>query len=324
MRALLWVTVGLAALWGGYWWVGSRGVEQAVLGWMEAQRAQGVEVRHDGLAVGGFPNRFDLTLTGLSVTDPARGLGWSTPFAQVFAMTWKPWHLIAALPGGQTVTLPDQSLTLDGDKIMASLVLTPGSDLALSETVASADAVVLTSSLGWQVRAARIVVSTRAEPTAANTHRLGLQATELRPDPQIARAAGLSETLDTAHLDARASFSAPLDRHAAQTRPRLTGLSLDTARLGWGSLQIEASGRLEADASGHAAGEIVLQVEDWPALPRLLVAMGLIAPGATGALEAGLKGFAKGDPHRLEVTLRAEGGMFLLGPLPLGPAPFWG
>lgn len=324
MRGLLWVTVILAALWGGYWWAGARGVEQAATGWIDDQRARGLMVAHDGLTVSGFPNRFDLTVTGLSVADPARDTGWTTPFVQVFAMTWKPWHLIAATPGGQTITLPGQVLTLDGSRIMASLVLTPGTDLALKETVASGEGLALSSTLGWRMTAEKVVASTRADATTANTHRLGLQATGLAPDPQIAAAAGLPAAIDTAHLDARATFSAPIDRNAGQTRPRLTALALDRARLDWGRLKIAATGTLAADAAGFAAGDITLTVEDWPALPRLLVAMGVVTPEAEPTLAAGLKGFAKGDPTRLEVTLTFADGQMRLGLIPLGLAPFWG
>lgn len=323
MRGLLWITGVLAALWGGYWWVGSSATEQAAVQWFADQQAQGYNARYETLGVQGFPNRFDLTVTGLHLADPARGLGWDSPFAQVFAMTWKPWHLIAALPGGQTFTLPDQNVTLDGTELRGSLLLVPGPDLALNEIVATGEALRLTSTAGWSLGADKAVLSTRQHPTPLNTHRLGLQISGLAPDPAFASAAGLPAQLDEVHLDALATFSAPIDRHSGETRPRLTQLTLTEAHLNWGGLKLSAQGNLAADATGFAAGQIDLRVEDWPALPQLLTAMGVISPDFAPTLAKGLAAFAKGDPQVLTLTLTAKDGRMSLGPFPLGPAPYW-
>ena len=71
------------------------------------------------LGISGFAYRFDLTIDRPHFAQT--GWDWQAPFAQIFAMAWKPWHLIAILPGGQTLTLPDQSLTIETPKIEASL-----------------------------------------------------------------------------------------------------------------------------------------------------------------------------------------------------------
>lgn len=323
MRALIWITAVLAALWSGYWWVGSSGVEKAATAWLADQQARGVTVRHEGLAVQGFPNRFDLTITALHLADPAQGLAWETPFAQVFAMTWKPWHLIAALPGGQTLTLPDQKITLDGQHMLGSLLLIPDTDLALDEIIASGDALRLTSTAGWTLGAGKAVASSRLHPTPLNTHRLGLHITDLAPDAALSQTAELPATIAEFHIDALATLSAALNRHAGETQPRLRALTLTDAHLNWGSFKLSAKGQLAADATGFAAGEIVLRIEDWPALPRILSALGVISPDFAPTLAKGLQAMAKDDPQLLTVTLTASDGQMAIGPFPLGPAPYW-
>ena len=114
MRALLWIVLAAAGVWSGYWWVGSGAIEREVTAWFKQQALAGMEAQNDSVIVRGFPNRFDLTVEGLSLADPATGLGWKAPFVQVFSMTWKPWHLIAAMSPGQQIVLPDQTLSIDG------------------------------------------------------------------------------------------------------------------------------------------------------------------------------------------------------------------
>ena len=110
-------------------------LEAAARGWFDAEVAEGRVATYETLEVVGFPSRFDLTITAPVLADPARGMAWRAPFAQVFAMSWKPWHLIASLPGGQEISVSGQKFGLDTDRLMASLLLVPGPDLALSEAV---------------------------------------------------------------------------------------------------------------------------------------------------------------------------------------------
>ena len=121
MRALLGIVLAVAGLWAGYWWVGSSAVERGAVDWFAAQEAKGMVARNGGIAVSGFPNRFDLTVTAPELANPAQGIGWSAPFAQVFAMTWKPWHIIAALPQEQTLRLPGQDVTITSTRLPASI-----------------------------------------------------------------------------------------------------------------------------------------------------------------------------------------------------------
>lgn len=320
MRGLVWLTVILAGLWGGWWLVGSRGVEAAARGWFEAEAAAGRVARYESLEVRGFPSRFDLTVTAPELADPAKGMGWRAPFAQVFAMSWKPWHLIAALPGEQEFSVSGQEFGLDGARMMGSLLLVPGPDLALSEAVVEGDALVLTPVGAAPVSAERAVGSIRSEGAAE--YRLGLAVDSLGIDAALATAAGLGATIEAVALDATVRLSAPLDRHAGQSRPALRALDLTEARVLWGDLKVFAKGALDPDAEGLASGEISVRVENWRLLPPLLVAMGAITPGFEPSLTRGLEIMAAQgeDPNVLVVPLVAKAGRMSFGPLPLGPA----
>lgn len=324
MRVLLWVTLALGVIWGGYWVVGSRAIEQGVVAWFEGSAAQGMEASAEDVSVQGFPNRFDLTVTRPRLSDPATGLGWTAPFAQVFAMTWKPWHVIAVLPPDQEIVLPGQRIGVTAEGMRASVRLTPSADLTFAETVLETRALRLTSDAGWTASLGSAVLAMARDAAEPRDYRLGAEVLDLRPDPAFARALpDLGEVMTRLHLDATLQLTAPLDRRAGETQPQPAGLVLRDLTLDWGALKLAAQGTLAPGADGRAEGQIDIEIAGWRNLPPLAAALGLIRPEMVQGLTGALEGLAKssGDPETLSLPLKMTGGRMVLGPLPLGPAP---
>lgn len=327
MRALLWIVLIVAALWSGYWFVGARATEGAVTQWFASQDGQGLIAEQSGIDVAGFPNRFDLTVTEPRLTDAATGIGWAAPFAQVFTMTWKPWHLIAALPQEQTVTLPDQTLSVTSSVMQGSLVLVPGTDLALDRISTVGDGVSIRSTAGWEVSATSIRLATRRAPDAALAHEIGLEVATLNPDAAfrmaLAPLSDLPEQIERIRLDAVAALTAPLDRHAARTQPRLAALTVKEGLLVWGDMTVSGKGDIAPGPDGRAEGRIDIRVENWRQLVPVLVAAGLVTPevGQTVSRAMELMAQQDGTPDILDVPLSFQQGRMSLGPIPLGPAP---
>ena len=324
MRALLWVVLGFGVLWGGYWWLGSTALERGAEAWFVNAQAQGLVAERDSMAVRGFPNRFDLTVNGLHLADPATGWGWDAPFAQLFAMTWKPWHLIAALPPSQVITTPLEKVTLTSTRMMGSLVLHPGTDLALNRMVVEGEGLVALSDLGWTVGVEKLVASTSEDPSRRFSHRVGLNVTRLTPDAAVSGLLpDLPGVVDLIQLDAYALLTAPLDRHAGKTLPQLTGIELDALEIRWGGLWLSAKGSVAVASEGFAEGRIDIRVENWRHLPPVLAALGLVKPEVAPTIERALEIMARGslDPQVLDLPLIFKSGRMSLGLLPLGPAP---
>ncbi len=324
MRALIGVILVAAGLWAGYWFVGSRAALQAA----EAVFANDgpVELERDSLTIAGFPNRFDLTVTGLTASDPATGIRWDSPEVQLYSMSWKPWHLIAALNDPQTVTLPGQIVTLTPQRAIGSLVLVPGTDLTLDRVTVETGGITAASSLGWAVRVDQLMFATRRAATPAFAHDDFAEASGLTPDATLTAAlsqAELPPVAEVLRLDCSAAFSAAIDRHAAETAPVLTGITLKEGLLRWGDLTVFAKGDVAPDAEGLAVGRIDIKVTQWRKLVPVLVGAGVftpeVAPTVTRALE--LLSQQGADPDVLDVPLLFQSGRMSLGPLPLGVSP---
>ncbi|MFN4154927.1 MAG: DUF2125 domain-containing protein [Paracoccaceae bacterium] len=323
MRALLWIATVLVVLWSGYWFVGKTAVERGFAAFLQQAPAQGLDLAQAGYSVSGFPNRFDLTVTEPRVKDRRSEIRWEAPFVQVFSLSYKPWHVIAAFAPEQTIRTPAEDITLQSGKLQASVVVSPGTALTLDRTTLVGDAVRAESSLGWVLVADTLRLATRADPSRTNAYDIGLELLDLSPDPALAaRLPDLPPQIELARVDANATLSAPLDRFAAQTRPTLIGLSVREVLLTWGYLSVFAKGDLLV-VDGFPEGRIDIRVTGWRNLVTLATTMGLITPEIAPTMENLMQAVAgsSGDPETLEMPLIFAGGQMALGPLPLGPAP---
>ena len=335
MRKLLFLMVALVALWSGYWVVGSNAVRNGVNGFFADVAAQGLVAENTGVTVAGFPNRFDLTVEGLRLADPASGAGWQAPFVQVFAMTWKPWHIIAAFPPEQQILLPGDAITVTSQDLKASLRAKPSTDLTLAEARLAGTSLALASQQGWTLGLGEFTLGLRADPALGdNGYELGFELAPLTPDPGFVTRikavaipdlppSDLPDTVESLWGSLYFTFSAPLDRHAGDAKPYLTGIEVNQFNLAWGKLAASAKGRIEADDQGFAAGEITVEITNWDRLPAILVAAGVVKPEMAQTIARGMQALASQSPDLsvLSLTLKLAEGQMRFGPFPLGPAP---
>jgi hypothetical protein len=324
MRALLWMVIAVAVTWGGYWFVGARALETGALAWFRSRTEAGLVAEHGALSVSGFPNRFDLTVTDLRLADPGTGYGWTAPFVQVLSLSYKPWHIIAVFANQQQVRTPWQDLAVASDKLQGSVVIVPGTNLALDRLTLVGDAMRVTSDLGWTASVDTLRFATEQVGTDGTRHEIGLELLDLEPDPSVT--AGLPDfpkVLEKLRLDAVVTLTAPLDRRAGQTHPRPSQIDVKEVQLVWGSLVLFGTGSIAAAADGVAEGRIALRLTNWREAIPLAVTAGLIKPEVAPTWENmfALLAAQTGDPGDLDLPLVFARGRMSLGPLPLGPAP---
>ena len=322
MRLILWLALGLGILWGGYWFVGAKAVRSGTETWFADQKAAGLVADNTGISVTGFADRFDMTVNGIHLADPVSGWGWQAPFAQVFAMTWKPWHLIAALPHSQVIEVPGgQKVTLNSARLMASLLMRPTMALPPERLVVEGETLALSSEAGWTAEAEKVVLAAENDPTRANTLHLGADVTGLTMPEDLAHLPDLGPLITALHIDTFATLSVPIDW--VMSDPQVLDVTVREVHLAWGAIDLTASGALKADANGMAEGKIDLALKGWRSLPALVVALGLVPPKNEVTVQRGLEFLSKTgkDPAVVNLPLIFKSGEMSLGALPLGPAP---
>jgi hypothetical protein len=323
MRAMLWIVGLMATVWMGYWFVGSTAVENAANAAFAQAADQGLVASNQGVHVAGFPNRFDLTITAPDVGDAQTGMRWQAPDVKVYAMTWKPWHIITVLANTQTLTLPGQTLGIVTADARASVKTLPQMTLPLDQIDVSVAAPMVTSTRGWTLGADGVEFHTRQDAGVPNGHEVSIVIPNLTPDGAMIAATGLPAAIQMIRLDAVGAFSAPLDRNADKTQPRLTGLRVKEGTVLWGDLTIAAQGEIAANAEGLAEGRIDITIKGWRKAIPLAVTLGLIKPNVAPTVEGMLNAMAlqTGDADVLQLPLVYKGGRGTLGPIPLGAAP---
>ena len=320
LRILFGIAVVAFMVWGGYWFAGSRVLDRAVNDWI----AETPAFSADDVAVRGFPNRFDVTLTRPAWADGATG--WQAPFAQAFALSYRPHHLIAVLPNDQTITLGGQDWAVFSEDMRASFYTRPRTDLELERATLVVAAPRLRGPQGEALQAAEARLASRADEDDPLRHAVGVEILSLRIDPALRAvidpAGALPAKLERLHIDVEVD----LDRIAALRMaepPRPLAITLRDARLDWGGLSLAMEGALRADAGGLVSGDLEARVTNWRLLLDAARAAALWDEGMDPMITALLGGLARedGDEATLTLPLRLDRGMLYLGPFALARVP---
>ncbi len=332
MRRLIAVVLIFAALWFGYWFVARAALERGVADAFRNARAEGRVARYQSLGVTGFPNRFDMTLDEVALGLPLAAPGvsaeaiWHAPQVQLIALSYRPNRMIAVLPGAQMLTLPDQKITLISKQLAANFNLAADTALSFDSLALIGDGVKITSTAGWAatLKQGRLAANRLQVPA---TYRVGFEALDLAPNPalraRIDPNGDLPAVIGKLHLDGQLTLSAPLDRHAGETRPEPQAITLSDARLDWGQTRITATGTLHRGAGGLAEGQLDVKITHWQPLLNIAEADGAIDPASVPTWRKALQALAQGSGQAdtVDLPLVFAGGQISFGFLPLGPAP---
>jgi len=108
MRRLTILVIAAACLYSIYWFVGASRIEVGAKAALAQMQADGWEASHTDLATRGYPSRFDTTITELGLQPPDGSWRYTTPFAQAFALSYRPTHVIAAFADTHELMTTDQ------------------------------------------------------------------------------------------------------------------------------------------------------------------------------------------------------------------------
>ena len=320
MRLLLGILVIGSALWGGYWFIGERTVEAEITRWLDQASNQQLEVGYQGINTTGFPNRFDTTVAEPWFVDHRNGFGWSAPFLKIFALSYKPNHIVAVLPHEQTLRLGDTEMYLQNEDMRASLKVDPNSDLTLDQLRLSADALTLNVA-ATDIDIARVFLATRraVAQTAALDVAVKVSNLDLSDDVQrlLDPSLTLPNVIDGLEMETTIQFSDDIGLRGKP--PRMVRLLIDKARLSWGELSLSLRGDVQTDTQGFAAGTLTLEAKNWRQVFAVLSRAGVVDQIWEGAIAPLAE--ADGNPRDLSAPLTLNNGLIYFGPLPLGPAP---
>ncbi len=319
IRWLIALVTAAAVLWSGWWLVGSTLVLRATRAGVETLRAEGWRIAYDDLSISGFPNRFDTTVEAPRVATPDAAAAFSAPFFQVFALSYRPHHLIAVAPHEMAFETPRGRIDVTSADLRGSIIGSGLSEPVLRRSTLTGEVVAVSAGdLGVTIEAGQ-VATRQAGSDAVHDVAVALSGLALSPALRALVDPGdvLPAVLGTVTADAQVVLT---DAVGAGHSPQVEALEIRDAALAWGEVRLTVEGRLDVAADGTPEGVLTVRAEGWRQVLRLAVGLGLVDERRLPLLSAGLGGLADGDGIVTLDLVLADGEM-TLGSMPLGPAP---
>lgn len=327
MRRLVGLVLVAAVLYGGYWVVGSRATLAGAKQALAQMKADGIADYAD-VSIRGFPSRFDLTIDQPRLRSLDGWVEWAAPFAQIFALSYRPNHVIAVLPQSQTLNLGGAPLEVTSDDMRASAVFGASTALPLDHAQTVAKAMTVTDAQGDGLGITELRAAARTADSARNRYDIAVEASGMTAigaaGPLWAVVAGDAAAKGWIKAQTTATFDRSLDRQAAEGGVRMTDLQVTGLQVSYGQLDLQGSGALVISPEGEPEGKLDLAVKGWQGLPQVMVQTGMINPEAAPTVTKVLMALSIGSggtEGTLRLPLTMTGGQMSLGPVPLGPAP---
>lgn len=334
MRGILAIAavVAVAALaWSGFWLWQASVRDRALTDWLAARQADGWIAEAGNIRVTGFPSRVDSFVTDLDLADPDAGWAWRADELQVLSLTYRPQHIIAALPGNQVLGTPYDTARFNAGNLRGSVLFHPTPRLELDRMTFEIGDMRIAGDAGWSARIGEAILATRQsarEGAAPFAHDLAFDAKGVGLPPELMETLRARDMLPgeigTLSLDSTLAFDRPWDREAVETGlPALEEVRVRSMELIWGRLILRGQGTLGVDARGFAEGRLDLTATNWRAMIDVAQRSGLIAGPFAATLRTGLGLLARlsGDGESIALPLDFAAGETRLGPIPLGSAP---
>lgn len=321
MRRMIALVVIVSALWGGYWFFAASGLKSALNTQIGQLRAAGWSVEYADLSLQGFPSRLDTRVQELSLSAPQDSFTWRAPFFQVFALSYRPNHLIAVWPKRFTLDTLAGAFTVTHDDLRASLRLAANTGLGLEQLVIAAQNLQVTAQDLGQASAQTAQISLRPLPAQAGLYEAAMDLGQITPAPALTAQLGWNAetplTISRAFVNSELRFDAPLDRSAMTNGSlRTQEATLTRAQLEIGDSVINLSGALRLTRFGPPEGKIRLNATGWKALLAQLDPATLDTETLTKRLSAMV-----GEEGEIAINLEFRAGFIHFGPIPLMPAP---
>lgn len=274
----------LAVLYGGYWFFGRAGIEQAARDMLDRPG-----ISYDSLNTIGFPSRFDTTVEGIDLQAAGGRIGWEAPFFQLFMLSYSPHKVIAVWPDRQSLRIDDTTIDISSGQMRASAQVGVSPSVPLRQATLEAETASLVNPEGGTAAIARALLAIRDAGGDGHLYDIFGELTGITgsvgmdgPAPPTA-----------IRFEGVMSLDGPIDRN--MTEVELLQIDLRDITLRWPGLTLSGRGEIARSASGGiiATGEIT--ASDSNQLVEALQDLELVDPQGGANLSRALAAIADAD-----------------------------
>ena len=325
MRILVIVIITVFAAYSGWWFLGYY-LRNSVVDDLLSQDINGWQLEGD-FNLKGFPNRYDATFEGFSLSNADTDRAWRTDRFHLAQFSYRPNHVIALWPETQHLRTPNHEIDITGQDISASLVFQYALSVPLDRFVLQGNSFKIENARGWALHGDSAVLALRDTPDSSGEYDLDLEIKGTRFTGGFLKASDSAGTR-RAQLDAVSArlgilYDRPLALRDEGHLSQLQRLDIDELHIAGGDSTMQAQGQLKFDAQGYPTGEVELHIEGWKNIFALVKDAQLLPPQFTATLDSALKIITlfSGQSDKLSVPLQFHSRKIYLRGIPLGKAP---
>jgi hypothetical protein len=311
---------------GAYWHYVAGMLRDQLQPWAQARAAEGFIIHWDDAAVGGFPGsfRFDFTNLSFGTLRPVP-VAVNAGSASAWAMPWNLRHWEFTTPGGARVVEPSGAAGFDMRRVDGAVDVEGRFVAAIDVT--AVDLTGLGLAQGTKIGDAEAHIELPATPPQSHTDiALGLSLQMSDATLPVA-VPGFGPTLSGFSFSAQMKGALP----PGQIVPALTHwrddggtIELQSLRLRWGSLLVDASGTLALDQALQPEGAFTAVITGQDAAVDVAVKTGALKPSDAGTAKVvlGLLARPNGNGDKaLTLPMTIQNRQLYLGPAKLANIP---
>jgi hypothetical protein len=320
------LAVVLAAAYTGYWYYVANQIHTRMTPWVEAQRAEGVNVGWQSVRIGGYPLAIRLSFTQF-VASAAKPLPYEMTAANMafWSAPWdlRQWHFSA--PDGAHVNFLLSSAGFDAQSLAGtvSVPLQPGGSADI--TAAGLEGHGIAHGLGFD--SAHVTLQQPATPPKTDhdpalTVSFDVKGIHLRAAP-APFGTTIQDVAATATVDGVVA-PAPLRQMLNAWQQEGGAIELQSAHLQWDKLDIDANGTLALDEDLQPLAALTATVEGQNEIVDAAERSGAMPEGDAGLARVVLNMIAQqGDDGRKQIQLpiSAQNRRLYLGPAAITKIP---
>ena len=122
MRTLLAIVISATIFWSAYWAIGAQRTKAETNAWLVDKNNSGVDIRVEDVSLWGFPNRFDVTLSPISIEVMDWGFAWRAAFLQILRLSYEKDHSVFVFPEYHHLKIAENDVEITSDQMRASSV----------------------------------------------------------------------------------------------------------------------------------------------------------------------------------------------------------
>lgn len=329
---------GLAVLLGGYtvyWLIAAGAVGERIDAWADEHRRAGYEIAFAARDVGGFPFRFELQITGPSVTNVLEGWHWEAESLTLSARPWGLRRIGVAFPGRHDISLFNGDAWFDFTcliKEAAGELLVFGDGQVrefhgeIRDVAYSRPGVDFPGSLAaLSIDGRRFEVADPDYRTPSAEIRLSVSRALVPEDASwVLHKHPIDFTFTAQVTGPLPNGDAPV---ASLTRWRDAGGVIEIGRMGllWGPIEVETTGTLTLDEAMRPLGAFSADIIGHGDIIDLLAANDFVPLGEATLYKLGFSLLARpkveGGPPVLKVPITLQDGELKLGPVTIDEIP---